>query len=48
MDNSSILARLISGFAVRAAGAAAALYVAWQVTAYVTDVFGKVNAALPF
>lgn len=41
-----IIGQLISGFAVRAAGALLALYVAAEVAGYVSHVFGVVNNAL--
>lgn len=47
MDSHTI-SRLISGFTVRAASAAAAIYVGLQVAHYVADVFGQVNSALTF
>lgn len=47
MDTNSILARLVTGFAIRAIGAGLAIWVGWTVWAYVADVFGKVNTALP-
>jgi hypothetical protein len=47
MDMNSILGRTVSGFAVKAAAAVLALYVAGQAWAYVAHVFGAVNNALP-
>lgn len=47
MDMNSTLARIAAGFAVKAAGIALAIYLAVTVAAYVTDVFSKVNNALP-
>jgi hypothetical protein len=45
MDSRTI-GQLISGFAVKAMAAALALYVASEVAAYVTHVFGAVNSGL--
>lgn len=42
-----IIGNLIAGFAVRAGGAAAAIYVAITVGHYVQHVFSVVNTALP-
>lgn len=41
-----IIGLLISGFAVRAGGAVAAVYVAMTVAHYIANVFGQVNAGL--
>jgi hypothetical protein len=41
---SRIIGQLLTGFAVRLAGAALALYVAAQVAGYVTHVFGAASA----
>jgi hypothetical protein len=45
MDNRTI-GQLISGFAVKAMGAALAIYVAVTVANYVANVFGAVNNGL--
>lgn len=47
MDMNSILARTVSGLAVKAVAAGFAIYAAAQVWAYVSHVFGAVNSALP-
>lgn len=44
--DSRIIGQLLSGFAVKAAGAALAIYVAVQVADYVTHVFSAVNAGM--
>jgi hypothetical protein len=41
---SRIIGQLLAGFAVKAAGAALALYIAAQVYGYVTHVFGAASA----
>jgi ABC-type phosphate transport system permease subunit len=46
MDSRTI-GTLIGGFAVKAAAAAFAIYVAYSVAVYVHDVFTKVQTALP-
>ena len=43
---SRIIGQLLSGFAVRLAGAALAIYVACEVGGYVAHVFGAVNNGL--
>ena len=47
MDMTSIFARVVSGFVVKAAAAALAIYVAVTVYHYVVGVFSAVNHALP-
>ena len=47
MDDNSILARLITGFAIKAIGCGLAIWVAVTVATYVTHVFTAVSTALP-
>lgn len=47
MDDNSILARLITGAAIKLIGAGIAIWVAVTVATYVTHVFTTVSAALP-
>lgn len=46
MDDNSILARMITGFAVKAIGAGLAIWIALTAVHFVRDAFAQTSAAL--
>lgn len=47
MDDNSILARMITGFAIKAIGAGLAIWIAVTAATFVYDAFARVSAAFP-